>query len=108
MKGKFSIVIDNGMSRIGSSLESHDNVRFLGKHIGDLSLSLITPVSSNDCFDHNTFFLLVFSLVRPAYPQFSDVDFRFDPQQFLVGIQDRLYHFPDKGFSLLLGASHIP
>ena len=52
MQRKFSIVIYNGMSCVGTALEPHDNVRFLCKRICDLAFSLISPVCSYNCFYH--------------------------------------------------------
>ena len=48
------------MTCICSSLKSYNDICFLSKHIGDFTFTLISPVSSNYCFDHNTFILLVF------------------------------------------------
>ena len=56
MQGKFSIVIDNGMSRICSALEADDDICAVCKGICDLSLAFVSPVCSYNCFNHNSFF----------------------------------------------------
>ena len=52
MQCKFAVIIYNRMTCIGSALESYDNISFFPQHIGDLAFSLVTPVCSNDSFNH--------------------------------------------------------
>ena len=52
MKGKFAVVVNNGMSCITSALKAYNNVRLLGKHIRNLALAFIAPVSTYNCSDH--------------------------------------------------------
>ena len=52
MKGKLSIIIYNGMACICSSLESDNDIRFLGQHIRYLPFPFISPVSSHNRFNH--------------------------------------------------------
>ena len=53
VKRKPTIVIDNGMSSVGTALEPDDHVRGLRQHVGDLALSFVAPVGTYDCFNHN-------------------------------------------------------
>ena len=53
MKRKFTIIIYNCMACICTTLKSYNNVCFLSKCIGNLALTFITPVSTNNCFYHN-------------------------------------------------------
>ena len=55
MKRKFSVIVDDSMSGVGSALKANDHIRLSGKHIGNFSLSLIAPVCADDCSDHNYF-----------------------------------------------------
>ena len=52
MECELTVIIDNSMSRIGTTLESYDDIGALGKHIRDLALTFITPISSNYRFYH--------------------------------------------------------
>ena len=52
MERKASVLIDDGMSRIGAALKTDDNVRLAGKHIRDLSFSLVAPVGADNCTHH--------------------------------------------------------
>ena len=52
MQCKLSIVIYNRVSCIGTSLKSYNDIRLLGKHVCDLTLSFIAPVGANYCFYH--------------------------------------------------------
>ena len=53
MKGKFSVTVLYRMSGICSTLETNHHVGFRRKGVGDLSLSLVSPVSAYNCFYHN-------------------------------------------------------
>ena len=55
MQRELSIIIYNRMARIGSALETYDDVGFLSKHIRNLAFSLVTPVCSDDSFYHFLF-----------------------------------------------------
>jgi len=59
VKGKLAVIIDNGMACITSALETDDNVRLLGKHIRNLTLSFVTPVSTYNCSNHTKILLRV-------------------------------------------------
>ena len=52
MKCEFTVIIDDGMSCIGTALETNDNVCFLRHHICDFTFSFVTPVGSDYCFNH--------------------------------------------------------
>ena len=52
MEGKFTVVVDYGVTCICSALKSDDDIGILCKHIGDLAFSFITPVSAYDRCDH--------------------------------------------------------
>ncbi len=54
MQGELAVIVYNGMSRIGSSLKTDDDIRILRHHIRDLTFSLIAPVCTYDCFYHLT------------------------------------------------------
>ena len=58
VQGKFTIFIDDGMSRVRTALETNDDIRAVGKRICDLSLALVSPVRTYYCFYHNSFFFL--------------------------------------------------
>ena len=53
MQGEFAVAVYNGMACICSSLESDDDIRFLGQHIRYLPFPFISPVSSNNSCYHN-------------------------------------------------------
>ena len=53
MKCKLSIVVDNRMSGICSSLKADDDIGLLCEHVRNLTFSLISPVSTYYCFYHN-------------------------------------------------------
>ena len=42
MQRKFAVIVDDGVARIGASLESYDNIRLLSEHIGNLAFSLVS------------------------------------------------------------------
>ena len=52
MKRKLSIVVYYGMSRIGTSLKTYHDIRFLRHHVGNFTLTFVSPVRTYDCFDH--------------------------------------------------------
>ena len=52
MKGKFSVIIDNGVPCIAASLKTDDNIRLFGKHVRYLSLALVSPVGAYNCSNH--------------------------------------------------------
>ena len=52
MQCELAVIIYDGMSGIGSTLETNDNVRFFSQHIGNLTFSFISPVCSNNSFNH--------------------------------------------------------
>ena len=47
MQGKSPVMIDDGVSGIGSPLKADDDVRALGEHIRNLSLPLVSPVGAH-------------------------------------------------------------
>ncbi len=53
VQGKFSIIVHNGVACICPSLKADNNIRLLSQHIGNLALSFISPVCSNNCFNHS-------------------------------------------------------
>ena len=57
MQCKFTIVVNNGMSRICSTLEPNNDIRLLAKHICDLAFAFVSPVCSYYCSYHNIMFL---------------------------------------------------
>ena len=73
VKGKLAIIIDNGVARITSALETDDNVRLLGKHIRNLTLSLVTPVSTYNCSNHTKILLRV-SPVQCSFAVYKRMD----------------------------------
>ena len=52
MEREAAIIVDYGVSRVGSALKAYDDVRLLGKHIRDLALAFITPVGSYNSSYH--------------------------------------------------------
>ena len=54
MKCEFTVIIYDGVTRIGSTLKSYDDIGFLSKHICDLAFTFISPVCSYYCSYHNT------------------------------------------------------
>ena len=55
VKGEAPKVVDDGVPRVGSTLETDDHVGGLSQHVGDLALALIAPVGAHDCFNHNEY-----------------------------------------------------
>ena len=53
MQGKLSILVDDGVTGIGAALKADDNIGVICQGIRDLSLALIAPIGSNDCFNHD-------------------------------------------------------
>ena len=41
MKCEFTVIIYDGVARIGSTLKSYDDISFLSKHICDLAFTFI-------------------------------------------------------------------
>ena len=52
MQRKTSIRIDDGMSRIGSSLKTNYDVRRFRQIVCNLPLSFISPVCTDNCLNH--------------------------------------------------------
>ena len=52
MKREAAIVIDDRVAGVGAALETDDDIRLHGKHVGDLAFSLVAPVSSYNCSNH--------------------------------------------------------
>jgi hypothetical protein len=50
MKSVFILVNHHRMTRICATLVTHHNINALGKHVGDLALALVTPLSA---YKHN-------------------------------------------------------
>ncbi len=46
MKREFSVVVDDSVTGIRAALKADNDVAFFGEDVGDLSLSLVAPVSS--------------------------------------------------------------
>ena len=75
MERKASVLVDDSMSRIGAALKTDDDVRLTGKHIRDLSFSLVAPVGADDRTHHkkHPFFLAphgahtIFILPHPLF-----------------------------------------
>ena len=83
MQGKFSIIIDNGMAGVASSLETDNDIGFLRQHIRDLAFSFVTPVGAHDCSYHS--YILLWVLLY--------VDLCLHSQAVPVFLQDRADHF---------------
>ena len=47
MKGKSSLIVNYGVSRISASLVTANYIIFLGKKVNHTALAFITPVNSN-------------------------------------------------------------
>lgn len=60
MERKFSVIVYNCMARIGTALESYDDIGFLCEHVSDFALTFISPVSPYYCFYHFSFLLMNF------------------------------------------------
>ena len=58
MKGKFAVLVLNGMARVGTALKADDDIRLVGQRVRDLSFSLVAPVGAYYCFYHLSKFLL--------------------------------------------------
>ena len=54
MKRKLSVIVHDGVSCVGTTLETYDNVSFLSQHIGNLTFSFVSPVCSHYSLDHLT------------------------------------------------------
>ncbi len=52
VKCRFSILVDNRMPCIGSSLKANDNIRFSCQQIRYFSLAFVSPVSSHNGLYH--------------------------------------------------------
>ena len=52
MKCETAIIVDNRMTCVASSLKTDNDVGFLSKHIGNLTLAFVSPVSSYYCSYH--------------------------------------------------------
>ena len=63
MKCEFTVIIYDGVARIGSTLKSYDDIGFLSKHVSDLAFTLISPICSYYCSYHNTVSSLCLSLL---------------------------------------------
>ena len=64
MQCELTIIVHDGMSRIGSALETNNNIRLLRHHIRNLPFSLVTPIGSDNRFYHS---FLRFSLNAAVY-----------------------------------------
>ena len=53
MKCKPAVFIDDSMSCVGTALKANHDVRLGCKHISDLALALVTPVSSDYSFNQS-------------------------------------------------------
>ena len=53
MERKLTVIVDDGMTGVRTALETNDHIGLRGEHIGNFSLTLIAPVSSDNCSDHN-------------------------------------------------------
>ena len=53
MKSESSVLVYDRMSRIGSSLEADNDVRFVRQKVSDLTLSFVSPVSADNCLNHS-------------------------------------------------------
>ena len=74
MKGKFSVIIYDGMPCICTTLKPDDDIGFLCHHVRNLPFSFVAPVGSYHCFNHFLpHFCTAFSL-PPACGCSADAD----------------------------------
>ena len=59
MQCEFTVIVFDGMPRIGSALKTDDDIRALGQGIRDLSFSFVAPISAHNCCHHNGILLLI-------------------------------------------------
>ena len=89
------------VSGICSSLKADDDIGLLCEHVRNLTFSLISPVCSNYCFDHNTISSSCRSLIS-LYINFCGYS-----QKFFMCVQNRLYGLCKKYLCLLFCSSYI-
>ncbi len=53
VQGKLSIVVYNGVPRVGAALKTHDNIGILRQHVRDLPFAFIAPTRANYSFYHD-------------------------------------------------------
>ena len=52
MQSESAVFVDDGVSCVGTALESDDYIRIAGQKVRDLALSFIAPVCAYNCLDH--------------------------------------------------------
>ena len=71
MQSKATVIVDDRVAGVAAALKTHDDVRRLREHIGNLALSLVAPAGADDCLYHNRSslsFMYIFC-AAPAMPR---------------------------------------
>ncbi len=53
MQGKSAVLVYNCVARIGAALKTDNDIRLLREHIGNFAFTLIAPVGTYYCSNHN-------------------------------------------------------
>ena len=52
MKRKLTVIVDDGVTGVGTALKAYNDVRIGGEHIGNLTFPFVAPVCTDNCSYH--------------------------------------------------------